>query len=128
MAGGSTDQWLERTLAIFSSIDITTTPLPSRVLTPSSMTLRERKTVSNDPASPKVSSQVPRGKNKIVDSPSAAADVASSASVSGLEDTKTDKVEKVELRDVEPVLPKKLPRVLLRVKDPEETPTGNRPS
>ncbi|THH11713.1 hypothetical protein EW145_g471 [Phellinidium pouzarii] len=123
---GVAERWLERTVAIFQSIETVIALSPSPVQPPLSMTLRERKPSPTHVASVKTSSQTPRQvKVKILASdktlPSAAAVAASSESVDhivkdleGLSLKKQSGVEEKEHR-----VDKKLPRVILHVKDPE---------
>lgn len=117
---------MERSLAIFRSIDTTITPSPSKnqvPLPPSSMTLRERKTASTA-TSPKASPQAPR-RTKGKTSPSATVPTGASTPSGESVDEVVTKIERLDLSKTqssgEENTTKKMPRVILRVKGPEES-------
>ncbi|KAL5488081.1 HOS3 [Sanghuangporus weigelae] len=122
--GGSGEKWLERAFAIFQSIETILTPSASKTLAPppSSRTLRERKPPSTV-TSPKGSPKARRIRGKVaIDEVLSAASTSSGESIDEIQ----KKLESLELDEAKPDAEdaetgaiKKVPRVILRVKEPE---------
>ena len=138
LGGVTKDSWLERTLNIFSSIDTAVSPSPTShalSLPPSTRVLRQRNpptsassgTVVNTKPSPaKPSSAKPKSKGSGSTVPPVAVDEV----VENLLALKLDSVDPVvpaKIQAEEPSLqvepsqdgPRKLPKVILRLKEPE---------
>ncbi|KAI5124942.1 hypothetical protein M0805_007369 [Coniferiporia weirii] len=121
---GAGEKWLERTIAIYQSIETVITPSQSRVqasLPPTSMTLRERKPVSTNTTSSRESPHQPRqGKSPLSDK----ADFVASTPIMGPVDNVVENLEGLHLSKQSEAeetglsVVRKLPRVILRVKDP----------
>ncbi|KLO04670.1 Arginase/deacetylase [Schizopora paradoxa] len=124
---GAVDKWLDRTVAIFSSIDTPLSPVPSHAKLPpppSTMMLRERKPPAKGSASgtstPKNSSRSPqRAKPKASKPAETVDDVLETLERLDLGGAKPESISAVpamtsQTQDGD----KKLPRVILRVKDP----------
>ncbi|EJD01127.1 Arginase/deacetylase [Fomitiporia mediterranea MF3/22] len=127
--GGDGEKWLERTNAIFDSIETVMTPSPSKAQThvpPSSRTLRERKPASSN-ASPIGSPQAQRRTKAKVTLAGKVPGGAMTPRSESVDDV-TKRLEGLELEKtnvpVEGTMSdtvKKVPRVILRVKDPNES-------
>ena len=111
------DPWIELAVSIFQSIETVMIPAVSRtaILPPSSMTLRERKPASYSAAQLKASPQHAKAKVKSDDSPLTGSESVDTIveSLQGLD------LDKNELSASGSVEVKKLPRVILKVKDPQ---------
>lgn len=137
-APGSTEKWLERTLAIFSSIETILTPSPSRtaaILPPFTKTLRTRKTpasvTGSTAVSPKKSGEGKQEKEEaaidiIAETTVALAGLtvvdATVSSDPAVEGSAQAAVNIETIRSDDPLAPRKLPRVILRVRDPNDAP------